>query len=36
MGEIVKRVRALAPGLFARRAAYLAQARDNVQWTEKR
>ena len=36
IGEIVKRVRALAPGLFARRAAYLAEARDNVQWTEKR
>lgn len=32
--EIIGRARALAPGLFARRAAYLAQARDNVQWTD--
>ena len=34
LGEIIARVRALAPGLFARRAAYLAEAENNVQWTD--
>jgi 5-methylthioadenosine/S-adenosylhomocysteine deaminase len=34
MREIIARARALAPGLFARRAAYLASARDNKQWTD--